>query len=534
MKTFDEITKVMIGSHFARVPVINSWRLNERHYGALVGKSKQEAGFEFGVGDLTEWRRSWDKAPPKMSHRDLKAYTKASWAQATTVIKEYGKRSIVANEKGVNVPETESLKDCATRAWPLWANGIMPRLARGETVLVVAHANSIRAILKHIDAETMSLDSVRDVHVPSATPLVYEFGQAKTDESAMAGGTTSGSVSWRKVRSSDRFLRPLGEPTPLGMRGRYLITKELVELSPIGADNRSAKESLEDVISSHCDGSGSNTKTFFDLVHDGYEAALDYADSGAGKDEALLITDGTGAVVHANDSWSNLCGFSADEIRGLTNRFLQGPLTDPKSKEKLNEALHSGLPASASLINYRKSGTAFLNEITVLPIHKKPENGELAAGATEPSDSGTRTESAGTISAPTHYIAKLLVTPDLPDLPPLTEEEKRQRGLHEVPVPGVRSGPRGSAGASAAGGSPTSVGVDGTDDDAHAERVGLRTAGAAGECGPFPEMINPGRHVTHGPPFDGGAAASQFDDANRRPTERIHMDIEGDKVQQEP
>jgi 2,3-bisphosphoglycerate-dependent phosphoglycerate mutase len=133
------------------VPKISSWRLNERHYGALVGLSKEEAGRKLGQEKVMEWRRSWDQAPPKMEHEDFMDWRLAPWARPVTIISHPGKKNIVTREKGVTKPKTESLADCANRVLPLWVLGIAPRVARGETVLVVAHANSIRSMIRHID-----------------------------------------------------------------------------------------------------------------------------------------------------------------------------------------------------------------------------------------------------------------------------------------------------------------------------------------------------------------------------------------------
>ena len=172
-ETYKEILKVI--PSLQTVPVINSWRLNERHYGALVGLSKDEAGKKLGDAKVMEWRRytswsplhsyfflnsfiygcnpkrSWDLAPPPMDQEDLVDLSHVAWGKPMTVISHPGKQQIVTIEKGISVPRTESLADCAKRVWPLWMNGIAPRVARGETVLIVAHANSIRSIVKHID-----------------------------------------------------------------------------------------------------------------------------------------------------------------------------------------------------------------------------------------------------------------------------------------------------------------------------------------------------------------------------------------------
>ena len=183
--------------------VINSWRMNERHYGALVGLSKEEAAEQMGKELVNEWRKSWAVSPPPMLREDLYAYKEAPWAQPVTVVTEPGKESFTVTESsGAEMPVTESLEDCCNRVLPLWTSSILPRLLLGQCVLIVAHANSIRAIVKHIDE--ISTDRVRTINVPSAIPLVYDFAR------------------------QDKLLVPVGAPSSHGMRGRYVASRDLV------------------------------------------------------------------------------------------------------------------------------------------------------------------------------------------------------------------------------------------------------------------------------------------------------------------
>ena len=189
------------------VTVINSWRLNERHYGALVGLSKEEATEKMGKEKVGEWRKSWDVAPPPLIREDLYAYREAPWAQPHTFVTDPEKKTTSKiEEKDEKMPLTESLQDCCNRVLPLWREAILPRVRASETVLIVAHANSIRAVVKYIDQ--VSSENVRKINIPSAIPLVYDFEE---------GG------------EGELEARPIGKPDPTcGMRGRYIASKELL------------------------------------------------------------------------------------------------------------------------------------------------------------------------------------------------------------------------------------------------------------------------------------------------------------------
>jgi 2,3-bisphosphoglycerate-dependent phosphoglycerate mutase len=410
--TLEEIKKVDTGKHYEFASVINSWRLNERHYGALVGLSKDEAERSMGKDNVMEWRRSWDQAPPKMARHDKLDWQSAAHAQPQTIISEHGKRQITATEKGINLPETESLLDCANRVQPLWKNGIFPRIMNGETVLIVAHANSIRTMIMHIDAETMTTETVRDVHIPSAVPLVYDFIQ----------------------NENDRSIRPMGNPTKLGMRGRYLASRELMKLNLDYTET--AADDVHGINENELDTENS-ADNFYDLIESGLKDAIDYADTGNGIKEALLITDGKGIILHSNKAWEALCGFTNDDIKGLNNGFLQGPLSDKKAINELNDKVQTGLPASASIINYRKSGAAFINNFTIVPIYNwlHGKNGKITASTGSRTYSGDGS-SQNNVLVPDHFVARLDITLDQGDMTPLTPEELINRKLNKEKMKG--------------------------------------------------------------------------------------------------
>ena len=137
------------------IPVKRSWRLNERHYGALQGKNKAETLAEFGEEQFMTWRRSYDVPPPPI--------------EAGSEYSQDGDPRYA----GEPVPQTECLKDVLERALPYWHDEIVPDLKAGKTVLVAAHGNSIRAILKYLD--NIGDDEIVGVNVPTGIPLLFEL-----------------------------------------------------------------------------------------------------------------------------------------------------------------------------------------------------------------------------------------------------------------------------------------------------------------------------------------------------------------------
>lgn len=142
----------------AWIPVVRDWRLNERHYGDLQGKDKAATLAEYGEEQFTTWRRSFDVPPPPIADDN-------EFSQADDV--RY------ANIDG-NVPETESLKEVIERFLPYWKTTISDDLRAGKTVLVTAHGNSLRALVKHLDG--ISDDDIAGLNIPTGIPLVYKLG----------------------------------------------------------------------------------------------------------------------------------------------------------------------------------------------------------------------------------------------------------------------------------------------------------------------------------------------------------------------
>lgn len=140
------------------IPVRRSWRLNERHYGALQGKDKAETLAQFGEEQFMIWRRSYDTPPPPIADDD---------PYANFGDPRYGELPTEAR------PRTECLKDVLIRALPYWYDAIVPDLRLGKVTLVAAHGNSIRAIVKHLDQ--IGDDAIVSLNIPTGIPLVYEL-----------------------------------------------------------------------------------------------------------------------------------------------------------------------------------------------------------------------------------------------------------------------------------------------------------------------------------------------------------------------
>jgi 2,3-bisphosphoglycerate-dependent phosphoglycerate mutase len=147
----------LLGADRAWIPVKRSWRLNERHYGALQGLDKAETLEKYGQEQFMEWRRSFDVPPPPLDDD-------AEYSQ-------------VHDERYVGIdgeiPRTESLKIVIDRMLPYWQSDIIPSLREG-TVIVTAHGNSLRALVKHLDG--ISDDEIAELNIPTGIPLVYELG----------------------------------------------------------------------------------------------------------------------------------------------------------------------------------------------------------------------------------------------------------------------------------------------------------------------------------------------------------------------
>ncbi len=149
---------VLDAAGLAWLPVRRSWRLNERHYGALQGKNKSQTRQQFGDEQFMLWRRSYDVPPPPLSGPDMAAQIgDARYAMLPDEL----------------MPRSECLKDVVHRMLPYWHDAIIPDLAAERTVLVAAHGNSLRALVKHLD--DISDADISELNIPTGIPLVYEL-----------------------------------------------------------------------------------------------------------------------------------------------------------------------------------------------------------------------------------------------------------------------------------------------------------------------------------------------------------------------
>lgn len=140
------------------IPVRKSWRLNEKHYGALQGLNKREIAKKYGEKQVFLWRRSYDLRPPALKEND---------------IRYPGNDPLYKNLRKKEIPLTESLKDTEMRLLPYWHEEIAPAIKKGKKVLIVAHGNSLRALVKYLD--NISAQKIPDLNIPTGIALVYEL-----------------------------------------------------------------------------------------------------------------------------------------------------------------------------------------------------------------------------------------------------------------------------------------------------------------------------------------------------------------------
>lgn len=142
------------------IPVINSWKLNERHYGGLQGLNKAETAAKYGEDQVKIWRRSYDTPPPALEESDERYPGKD--ARYASLTKE-------------ELPLTECLKDTVARVVPFWEKEIAPKVKEGKKIIIAAHGNSLRALVKYLD--NVSDEDIVNINIPTAMPLVYELDE---------------------------------------------------------------------------------------------------------------------------------------------------------------------------------------------------------------------------------------------------------------------------------------------------------------------------------------------------------------------
>jgi len=146
------------------IPMVKDWRLNERHYGGLTGLNKAETAKEYGEDQVKTWRRSYDIPPPPLAPGGPYDFTRD---------RRYA---------GAPIPDTESLKTTLERVLPYWTAEIAPRIAAGETLLIAAHGNSLRAIVKHLFG--VGENAIVEVEIPTGNPLLIDLDAGLTPRAA--------------------------------------------------------------------------------------------------------------------------------------------------------------------------------------------------------------------------------------------------------------------------------------------------------------------------------------------------------------
>jgi 2,3-bisphosphoglycerate-dependent phosphoglycerate mutase len=142
------------------LPVVHSWRLNERHYGALQGLNKADMAKQYGEAQVLVWRRSYDAPPPALEATD---------PRCERADLRYAKL------QPDQVPLTECLKDTVARVMPFWNESVAPAIKAGKKIVIAAHGNSIRALVKYLD--NIADDAIVGVNIPNGIPLVYELDE---------------------------------------------------------------------------------------------------------------------------------------------------------------------------------------------------------------------------------------------------------------------------------------------------------------------------------------------------------------------
>jgi 2,3-bisphosphoglycerate-dependent phosphoglycerate mutase len=171
------------------LPVVHNWRLNERHYGALQGLNKAETAAKYGDAQVMVWRRSYSTPPPSLTVDD----ERTSFADPR-----------YARLKRAEIPLTECLEDTVARVMPAWNESIAPAILSGRRLIVAAHGNSLRALIKYLDG--ISDDAIVNLNVPNGIPLVYELdAQLKPIKSYYLGDAEAAAKAAAAVAAQTRL-----------------------------------------------------------------------------------------------------------------------------------------------------------------------------------------------------------------------------------------------------------------------------------------------------------------------------------------
>ncbi len=170
------------------IPVVREWRLNERHYGALQGLNKAETAEKYGEDKVLQWRRSYDIRPPELTAEDSR-------------YPGHDERYSQLPKK--DIPLGECLKDTVDRFLPFWHSDIVPEIKKGKRILIVAHGNSLRALVKYLDQ--MTDDEIIKLNIPTGIPLIYELDDnLKPLTHYYLGDTAEAEKAMQKVMSQGK------------------------------------------------------------------------------------------------------------------------------------------------------------------------------------------------------------------------------------------------------------------------------------------------------------------------------------------
>lgn len=195
------------------IPVVKDWRLNERNYGALVGRNKKECVEQYGKDQIKRWRRSWDEPPPAMSSESK------YWPYSDP---RYKKLGILENE----IPKSESLKDVTVRTSLFWDNVIIPQLHLKKSILIVGHENNLRSIIKRLDS--ISNEDIIEIELPRAVPLVYELDSITMKPIKLEGSAKG--LSGKYLQNADELAKTAAHDYNL-VYGNNVSTKPLITTS---------------------------------------------------------------------------------------------------------------------------------------------------------------------------------------------------------------------------------------------------------------------------------------------------------------
>jgi 2,3-bisphosphoglycerate-dependent phosphoglycerate mutase len=206
------------------IPIHKSWRLNERHYGALQGLNKAETAAKHGEAQVKIWRRSYDMPPPPLPDEDP-SHPSHDRRYATALPDD-------------QIPSTESLKDTVARFIPYWESTIAPDIKAGKHVLITAHGNSLRALVKYLD--NMSDEDVVELNIPTGIPLVYQLNDDMRALSKIYLGDPDAARAKAKLRIQISRCPPFPWPRPrrcgasAGSGGRWSSVRTLSAPGGVG------------------------------------------------------------------------------------------------------------------------------------------------------------------------------------------------------------------------------------------------------------------------------------------------------------